>query len=118
MMNIENPKDEVRRKAYKAAEVAADYQDAWQHWLLGHTIEKAFTVIAKGEQLLIAQNETGLNMQDPDKVRHRILTCKQYLEDNPDMSDKPSMGRVLTEKEAMRRAGKLAVEKLRKKYES
>lgn len=116
-MTIINKQQDARREVHKAAEVAADYQDAWQHWLLGHTIEKAFTVIAKGEQLLIAQNETGLNMQDPDKVRHRILTCKQYLQDNPAMSDKPLAGRVLTEKEAMRRAGKLAVEKLRKKHE-
>lgn len=111
-MNIENPKDEVRRKAYKAAEIAADYQDAWQHWLLGHTIEKAYTVIAKGERLLIAQNETGLNMQDPDKVRHRILTCKQYIEDMP-QDTKPS-GRLMTEAEAIKGAGKRNTAKLKK----
>lgn len=88
-MTIINQQRDTRREVHKAAEVAADYQDAWQHWLLGHTIEKVFTVIAKGEQLLNAQNETGLSMQDPDKVRHRIMTCKQYIEDNPDTCDKP-----------------------------
>lgn len=117
-MTIVNKQQDARREVHKAAEIAADYQDAWQHWLLGHTIEKAFTVIVKGEQLLIAQNETGLTMQNPDKVRHRILTCKQYIEDNPDTSDKPPEGRVLTEKEAMRRVGKQIAEKLRKKNNS
>ena len=117
-MTIINKQQDARREVHTAAEVAADYQDAWAAWLLGNTIEKSLTVIAKGEHLLIVQNETGLNMQDPDKVRHRILICKQYLEDNPDMPDKPSMGRVLTEKEAMRRAGEQAAEKLRKKHKS
>ena len=111
-MTIINKQQDARREVHKAAEVAADYQDAWQHWLLGHTIEKAFTVIAKGEQLLIAQNETGLNMQDPDKVRHRIMVCKHYIEDMP-QDTKPS-GRLMTEAEAIKGAGKQNTAKLKK----
>ena len=111
-MTIINKQQDARREVHKAAEVAADYQDAWQHWLLGHTIEKAFTVIAKGEQLLIAQNETGLNMQDPDKVRHRIMVCKQYLEDMP-QDNKPS-GSLMTEAEAIKGASKRNTAKLKK----
>jgi len=111
-MTIINKQQDVRREVHKAAEVAADYQDAWQHWLLGHTIEKAYTVISKGERLLIAQNETGLNMQDPDKVRHRIMVCKQYLEDMP-QDTKPS-GRLMTEAEAIKGAGKRNTAKLKK----
>lgn len=111
-MNIENRNDEVRRKAYKAAEIATDYQESWQHWLLGHTVEKAYTVISKGERLLIAQNETGLKMQDPTAVRHRIMVCKQYLEDRPP-DNKPS-GRLMTEAEAIKGAGKRNTAKLKK----
>ena len=111
-MNIENPKDEIRRKAYKAAEIASDYQDAWQHWLLGKTTEKAYTVIAKGERLLIAMNETGLSLQSPDKVRHRIMVCKTYIEDMPH-DTKPS-GRVMSEAEAIKAVGKRNTAKLKK----
>ena len=111
-MKIINKQQEQHRTIHKAAEVAADYQDSWQHWLLGKTIEKAYTVIAKGERLLIAQNETGLNMQDPDKVRHRIMVCKQYLEDMP-QDTKPS-GRLMTEAEAIKGAGKRNTAKLKK----
>ena len=113
-MNIENPKDEARRKAYKAAEVAADYQEAWANWLLGHTTEKALAVIAKGEALLVAQNETGLNMQDASAVRLRISTCKQYLEDTPESSDKPPAGRIHTDEEAMKIVGKRIAARLAK----
>ena len=111
-MTIINKQIEHRRTIHKAAEIASDYQDAWQHWLLGKTTEKAYTVISKGERLLIAQNETGLNMQDPDKVRHRILTCKQYIEDMP-QDTKPS-GRLMTEAEAIKVAGKRNTAKLKK----
>ena len=103
-MTIINPQQQHRQTIHKAAQLCADYQDAWQHWLLGHTVEKALTLISKAERLLIAQNETGLNMQDPDKVRHRILTCKQYLEDTA--SDIKSSGSTMTEEEALKRVTK------------
>jgi hypothetical protein len=51
-------------------------------------------------------------MQDPDKVRHRIMVCKQYLEDMP-QDTKPS-GRVMTEAEAIKGAGKRNTAKLKK----
>ena len=111
-MTINNKQQDARREVHKAAELCADYQDAWQHWLLGKTTEKAYTVISKGERLLIAQNETGLNMQDPDKVRHRIMVCKQYLEDMP--QDTKPAGRVMTEAEAIKGAGKRNTAKLKK----
>ena len=111
-MTIINKQQDTRREVHKAAELCADYQDAWQHWLLGKTTEKAYTVISKGERLLIAQNETGLKMQDPTAVRHRIMVCKQYLEDMP-QDAKPS-GRVMTEAEAIKGAGKRNTAKLKK----
>lgn len=111
-MTIINPQQEQRQTIYKAAQTASEYQDAWSNWLLGHTVNKAFEVIAKGERLLIAQNETGLKMQDPDKVRHRILVCKQFIEDNP-QDTKPS-GRIMSEQEAIKRVGKRITENLKK----
>ena len=114
-MTIINKQQDARREVHKAAELCADYQDAWQHWLLGKTVEKAFTVIAKGERLLVTQNETGLKMQDPTAVRLRINVCKQYLEDTPEPSDKPPAGRVMTEEEAIKRVGKQIAAKLSKR---
>ena len=111
-MTIINPQQEHRREIFKAAETASEYQDAWSNWLLGHTVNKAFEVIAKGERLLIAQNETGLKMQDPDKVRHRIMVCKQFIEDSP-KDTKPS-GRMMSEQEAIKRVGKRITESLKK----
>ena len=111
-MTIINKQQDTRREVHKAAELCADYQDAWQHWLLGKTTEKAYTVISKGERLLIAQNETGLKMQDPTAVRHRIMVCKQYLEDMP--QDTKPLGRVMTEAEAIKGAGKRNTAKLKK----
>jgi len=55
-MKIINKQQEQRRTIHKAAELCAEYQDAWTNWLLGHTVEKAYTVIAKGERLLLAQS--------------------------------------------------------------
>ena len=112
-MTIINKQDQKQRNAYKAAELCADYQQAWSNWLLGHTTEKALTVIAKGEALLIAQNETGLNMQDPSAVRLRIATCKQYIEDEPDPS-RPPAGRIHTDEEAMKIVGKRIAARLTK----
>ena len=111
-MAIINPQQEQRREIFKAAETASEYQDAWSNWLLGHTVNKAFEVISKGERLLIAQNETGLKMQDPDKVRHRIMVCKQFIEDSP-QETKPS-GRIMSEEEAIKRVGKRITESLKK----
>ena len=112
-MTIINKQQDARREVHKAAELCADYQDAWQHWLLGKTVEKALTVIAKGERLLVTQNETGLNMQDPSAVRLRIATCKQYIEDEPDPS-RPPAGRIHTDEEAMKIVGKRIAARLAK----
>ena len=111
-MKIINKQQEQRRTIHKAAELCAEYQDAWTNWLLGHTVEKAYTVIAKGERLLLAQNETGLRMQDPTAVRHRVLTCKQFLEDNPPDITK---GRVMSEADAIKEAARRNTEALRKR---
>lgn len=46
-MTIINKQRDTCREVHKAAEVAADYQDAWQHWLLGHTIKKVFRLLLK-----------------------------------------------------------------------
>jgi len=54
-MKIINKQQEQRRTIHKAAELCAENQDAWTNWLLGHTVEKAYIFIAKGEQLLLAQ---------------------------------------------------------------
>lgn len=59
MKNI-NEQQENRRTIHKAAELCAEYQDAWSKWLLGHTVEKAYTVITKGDRFLLAQNEPWL----------------------------------------------------------
>ena len=96
----------------KATETASEYQDAWSNWLLGHTVNKAFEVIAKGERLLVAQNETGLKMQDPDKVRHRIMVCKLFIEDSP--QDTQPSGRTMSHAEAIKRVGKRITENLKK----
>jgi hypothetical protein len=47
-------------------------------------LHKARKVINLGETLLERQYETGMAMQSPTYIRHRVLIAQDYLDKNPE----------------------------------
>ena len=75
---------ETRKRMYDAAVLAGNYQDAWKAYMGEQNHHNAREVINLGETLLEKQYETGLSMQSPTYIRHRVLIAEDYLDKNPE----------------------------------
>ena len=85
----DTPKKLRRDELYKAAELAADWQDSVAGYFADGTEdltkrECAQRMIEQGEALLKAQTATGNSLgKNSQGIRHRIMVAECYLEDNP-----------------------------------
>jgi len=75
---------ETRKRMFDAAVIAGDYQNAWKNYMAEQNHHNAREVINLGETLLEKQYETGLSMQSPTYIRHRVLIAQDYLSKNPE----------------------------------
>ena len=75
---------ETRKRMYDAAVLARDYQNAWKNYMAEQNHHNAREVVNLGETLLEKQYETGLSMQSPTYIRHRVLIAQDYLDKNPE----------------------------------
>ena len=75
---------ETRKRMFDAAVIAGDYQNAWKNYMGEQNHHTAREVINLGETLLEKQYETGLSMQSPTYIRHRVLIAQDYLDKNPE----------------------------------
>jgi hypothetical protein len=75
---------ETRKRMFDAAVIAGDYQNAWKNYMGEQNHHNAREVISLGEILLEKQYETGLSMQSPTYIRHRVLIAQDYLDKNPE----------------------------------
>ena len=75
---------ETRKRMYDAAVLAGDYQTSWKNYMSEQNHDNAREVVNLGETLLERQYETGLSMQSPTYIRHRVLIAQDYLDKNPE----------------------------------
>ena len=75
---------ETRKRMFDAAVIAGDYQNAWKNYMAEQNHHNAREVINLGETLLEKQYETGMSMQSPTYIRHRVLIAQDYLSKNPE----------------------------------
>ena len=75
---------ETRKRMYDAAVLAGDYQASWKNYMAEQNHHNARKVISLGETLLERQYETGMSMQSPTYIRHRVLIAQDYLDKNPE----------------------------------